>query len=74
VINALTQASTDCISTDGIALEHGTIFNDAGEGTTILPPPEDDGGGGALLFLPLLLGLGAAGRAWGQARTRRVRA
>ncbi|MEN8166285.1 MAG: reprolysin-like metallopeptidase [Pseudomonadota bacterium] len=69
VIKATTQAGTDCVSTDGIALEHGTVFNDAGEGTTILPPPED-GGGGALLLLPLLLGLGAAGRAWDQARTR----
>jgi hypothetical protein len=70
VISAAGVIADDCKGIDGAVVAHGTVFNDAGEGTTIIPPSDDGGGGGALLFLPLLLGLGAAGRAWDQARTR----
>lgn len=57
IINATAPADTQCISTDGLALEHGVVFNDAagGAGGLSSAPGGNGGGGGALLFLPLLL-------------------
>ncbi|QYZ66358.1 MAG: hypothetical protein OI74_08935 [Gammaproteobacteria bacterium (ex Lamellibrachia satsuma)] len=56
-VTGTTAAGTACKATDGTALEHGTIFVDAGGNVTI----PDGGGGGAALWLPLLLGLGGIG-------------
>ncbi|RDH81836.1 MAG: hypothetical protein DIZ77_09265 [endosymbiont of Seepiophila jonesi] len=56
-VTGTTAAGTACKATDGTALEHGTIFVDAGGNVTI----SDGGGGGAALWLPLLLGLGGIG-------------
>ncbi|MBL3526655.1 MAG: hypothetical protein JMN27_04370 [gamma proteobacterium endosymbiont of Lamellibrachia anaximandri] len=56
-VTGITAAGTACKSTDGSALEHGTIFVDAGGNVTIAD------GGGAALWLPLLLGLGGIGYA-----------
>lgn len=58
-VTGTTAAGTACKATDGTALEHGTIFVDAGGNVTI----SDGGGGGAALWLPLLLGLGGVGYA-----------
>ncbi|MBL3588569.1 MAG: hypothetical protein JMN24_02100 [gamma proteobacterium endosymbiont of Lamellibrachia anaximandri] len=56
-VTGTTAVGTACKATDGTALEHGTIFVDAGGNVTI----PDGGGGGAALWLPLLLGLGGIG-------------
>ncbi len=56
-VTGTTAAGTACKATDGTALEHGTIFVDAGGNVTI----PDGGGGGAAFWLPLLLGLGGIG-------------
>lgn len=67
-VTAPAQGATDCIRTDGEPVLHGTVFNDAdsndasggtGGGT---PPPSGGGGGGAVFLLPIILGLGWAGR------------
>jgi hypothetical protein len=75
-VNGTTGVSTDCKSADRIQSDGLGDLVDACRSQIGDLPPEDTvedsgGGGGALLFLPLLLGLGAAGRAWDQARTRR---
>jgi hypothetical protein len=56
-ISAPVQADTDCLSTDGTALPHGTLFNDAEDSISDVPPADegDGGGGGGLFWLTVLL-------------------
>nr|MDJ0805635.1 hypothetical protein [Gammaproteobacteria bacterium] len=51
------EVADDCQGVDGVVVAHGTVFNDAGEGTTVVDSDGGGGGGGgALLLLPALLG------------------
>ena len=54
VVNAATDAATDCITTDGVASKHGSVYVDS------TPPAASSGGsggGGGAAYWLLLLGL-----------------